>query len=415
MGKLDAEFSNVAGLAASGSKADELSFRLQQQSRILDITLSSISDFAYIFDRDGRFVFANQPLLDLWGLKLEDAVGKNFFELKYPDELAARLQQQIQQVFETKTGLADETEYKSPTGAGGFYEYIFRPVFNRESLVEFVVGSTRDITERKRAEAELREAQARLRDVAASLESQVQARTSELQIRTNDVLLQSEQLRELSVRLMTTQDEERRHIAREMHDSAGQTMAMLSMNLAQICSQIGDANPKLRKLANQARDFAKELEQEIRTTSYLLHPPMLDELGLRAALRWYVEGLTKRGGIQVSLSVPEFDRLPADLELTIFRIVQECLTNIHRHSKSKTAQINMGIDGARFAIEVRDFGEGISVQHLAKIRKGASGVGLRGIRERLRPYAGEIKIDSQKGSGTIIQITLPYQRPTSDF
>jgi PAS domain S-box-containing protein len=414
MGKLDAEFSDVTGLAATESKADDLSFRLEQQSRILDITLSSISDFAYIFDRDGRFVFANQALLDLWGLKLEDAVGKNFFELKYPDELAARLQQQIQQVFETKTGLVDETEYRSPTGAGGFYEYIFRPVFNREAHVEFVVGSTRDITERKRAEAELREAQARLRDVAASLESQVQARTSELQIRTNDVLLQSEQLRELSVRLMTTQDEERRHIAREIHDSAGQTMAMLSMNLAQICSQIGDANPKLRELANQARDFAKELEQEIRTTSYLLHPPMLDELGLRAALRWYVEGLTQRGAIQVTLSVPEFDRLPADMELTIFRIVQECLTNIHRHSKSKTAQIDMRIDGAVFAIEVRDFGEGISAQNLAKIRKGAGGVGLRGIRERLRPYAGEIKIDSQKGSGTIIRITLPYRRPTSN-
>jgi signal transduction histidine kinase len=213
---------------------------------------------------------------------------------------------------------------------------------------------------------------------------------------------------------MTTQDEERRHIAREMHDSAGQTMAMLSINLAQICSQLSEANPKLLELANQARDFARELEQEIRTTSYLLHPPMLDELGLRAALFWYVEGLEKRGAIQVRLSVPEFDRLPSDLELTIFRIVQECLTNIHRHSKSRTAQINIKIDGTIFAIEVRDFGEGIPEQNLAKIRKGAGGVGLRGIRERLRPYAGEIKIDSQQGSGTIIKIILPYERPAAN-
>jgi signal transduction histidine kinase len=276
------------------------------------------------------------------------------------------------------------------------------------------VGSTRDITERKRVEAELRETHARLTSLAASLESQIEARTSELEIRSNDVLLQSEQLRELSLRLITTQDEERRRIAREMHDSAGQTMAMLSMNLAQLCSQLDGANPKMSELANQARDFARELEQEIRTTSYLLHPPMLDELGLRAALFWYVEGLTQRSAIQVNLSVPEFDRLPADLELTIFRIVQECLTNIHRHSKSKTAQINIGIDGTVLAIEVRDFGEGITAQNLAKIRKGAGGVGLRGIRERLRPYAGEIAIDSQKGSGTIIKITLPYQRPASN-
>ncbi|HET6145754.1 MAG TPA: PAS domain-containing protein [Candidatus Acidoferrales bacterium] len=413
MRKPDAYFSEISRLKGSEQRPDELFFRLQQQIRILDITLSSISDFAYIFDRGGLFIFANQALLDLWGLKLGEAVGKNFFDLKYPDELATRLQMQIQQVFETKTGLIDETEYRSPTGAGGYYEYILRPVFNREGLVEFVAGSTRDITERKRVEGELRETHARLSDLAASLESQVQARTSELEIRTNDVLLQSEQLRELSLRLITTQDEERRRIAREMHDSAGQTMAMLSMNLAQLCSQLDGTNPKLSETANQARDFARELEREIRTTSYLLHPPMLDELGLRAALFWYVEGLTQRGAIQVDLRVPEFDRLRADLELTIFRIVQECLTNIHRHSKSKTAQINIGIDGAMFVIEVRDFGEGITAQNLDKIRKGAGGVGLRGIRERLRPYAGDIKIDSEKGSGTIIKITLPYQRTTS--
>jgi PAS domain S-box-containing protein len=414
MRKLDAKFNDISELKASEHKADDLSFRLEQQSRILDITLSSISDFAYIFDCDGRFIFANQALLDLWGMKLEDAIGKNFFDLKYPDELAARLQQQIQQVFEARTGLVDETEYRSQTGAGGYYEYIFRPVFNRKGHVEFVVGSTRDITERRRVEAELREAQARLRDLAASLESQVQARTSELEIRTNDVLFHSEQLRELSIRLMTTQDEERRHIAREMHDSAGQTLVMLSMTLAQICTQIGDTNPKLGGLANQARTFAKELEQEIRTTSYLLHPPMLDELGLRVALFWYVEGLETRGAIQVRLSVAEFDRLPADLELTIFRIVQECLANVHRHSKSKTADIDIRIDGATFVIEVRDFGQGISAQNLAKIRKGVGGVGLRGIRERLRPYAGEIKIDSQKGSGTSIKITFPYAPPKAN-
>jgi PAS domain S-box-containing protein len=414
MRKMEPNFTEISGLNRCEHQPDELFFRLKQQSRILDITLSSISDFAYIFDRSGQFIFANQALLDLWGLKLEEAVGKNFFDLKYPDELATRLQTQIQQVFETKTGLIDETEYRSPTGVGGYYEYIFRPVFNREGVVEFVVGSTRDITARKRSEAELRETQSRLSDLAASLEGQVKTRTSELEIRTNDVLLQSEQLRELSIRLMTTQDEERRNIAREMHHSAGQTMAMLSMNLAQLCSQLGGTNPQLSELANQARDFAKELEREIRTTSYLLHPPMLDELGLRAALFWYVEGLTQRGAIQVNLSVPEFDRLPADLELTIFRIVQECLTNIHRHSKSRTAQINIGVDGAMFVIEVRDFGEGITAQNLAKIRKGGGGVGLRGIRERLRPYAGEIKIDSETGTGTIIKITLPHQRSTSN-
>jgi PAS domain S-box-containing protein len=225
---------DISELKATQLKADDLLFRLDRQARILDITLSSISDFAYIFNREGRFVFINRALLNLWGLKLEDAVGKNFFDLKYPDELAARLQRQIQTVFETKAGLTDETPYTSPTGAGGYYEYIFRPVLDREGNVELVAGSTRDITERKRVESDLRKSEERLRTLTESLESQVQERTKELEMRTRDVLQQSEQLRELSVRLMKTQDEERRHIAREMHDSAGQIIAALSITVGQI-------------------------------------------------------------------------------------------------------------------------------------------------------------------------------------
>src|SRR3984885_15121289 len=208
-------------------KADDLLFLLDRQARVLDITLSSISDFAYIFDREGRFVFVNQPLLNLWGLKLEDAVGKNFFDLKYPDELAARLQQQIQTVFDTKDGLRDETAYTSQTGAGGYYEYIFRPVLDREGNVELVAGSTRDITYRKQVEENLRQSQERLRTLAESLEHQVHERTKELQMRTDNVQQQSDLLRELSMRLMKTQDEERRRIARELHDSAGQVVAAI--------------------------------------------------------------------------------------------------------------------------------------------------------------------------------------------
>jgi PAS domain S-box-containing protein len=403
----------ISALQASAQQADDLRFRLEQQSRILDITLSSISDFAYIFDREGRFVFVNQALLKLWGLKLEDAVGRNFFELQYPDELAARLQQQIQKVFDTSEGLIDETEYTSPTGVAGYYEYIFRPVFDREGNAELVAGSTRDITGRKRVEADLRSSQERLREVAQSLESQVQARTRELEIRNNDVVHQSEQLRELSLRLMTTQDEERRRIAREMHDSAGQIVTVLAMHLTQIASKIGDSNLKLSEFVNDAVRLTKELDQEIRTTSYLLHPPMLDELGLRAALAWYVEGLEQRAGIQVRLSIAEFERLSRAIELTIFRVVQECLTNIHRHSGSKTADIRIALDHAGFVIEVRDFGQGIPAADLAKIRNRAVGVGLRGMRERVRPYAGDVRIDSQEGHGTTITITLPYASPSN--
>jgi PAS domain S-box-containing protein len=401
-------FLGISERNASAHQADDLRFRLEQQSRILDITLSSISDFAYIFDRAGRFVFVNQSLLKLWGLQLEDAVGKNFFELQYPDELAARLQRQIQKVFDTSEGLTDETEYTSPTGVTGYYEYIFRPVFDREGHVELVAGSTRDITGRKRVEEDLRCSQERLREAAESLESQVEARTRELEVRNNDVVLQSEHLRELSIRLMTAQDEERRRIAREMHDSAGQIVAVLSMQLAQIASKTGDSNLELSELVNDALRLTKELDQEIRTTSYLLHPPLLDELGLRAALTWYVDGLEQRAGIQARLSIAEFERLPREMELTIFRVVQECLTNVHRHSGSKTAHISIALDRTGFLIEVCDFGQGISAANLAKLRNRAVGVGLRGMRERVRPYAGDVRIDSQEGHGTTVTITLPY-------
>jgi signal transduction histidine kinase len=275
-----------------------------------------------------------------------------------------------------------------------------------------VAGSTRDITYRKRVEADLRQSQERLRVLAESLDTKVQERTKELQMRTDNVLQQSELLRQLSMRLMKTQDEERRRLAREMHDSAGQTIAALSISLGQISSRLGGVDPTLQELASQAQAMVKELEDEIRTTSYLLHPPLLDELGLRAALGWYVEGLRERVGIEVRLSMAEFERLSEDMELTIFRVIQECLTNIHRHSGSKSADINLVLDDANVVIEVRDFGAGISEQNLARIRNRGVGVGLRGMLERVRPFAGDVRIDSQEGKGTTITITVPHARPT---
>jgi PAS domain S-box-containing protein len=134
-------------------ESSEARGRLEQQWRIFDTTLSSINDFAYMFDRQGRFLYVNRPLLDLWGLTLEEAAGKNFFDLQYPEELASRLQRQIQEVFATKEKVTDETSYTSPTGVVGYYEYIFCPVIGDDGVVELVVGSTRDVTERKKAEA----------------------------------------------------------------------------------------------------------------------------------------------------------------------------------------------------------------------------------------------------------------------
>jgi PAS domain S-box-containing protein len=390
------------------SESDDLRFRLERQRRLLDITLSSISDFAYIFNRDGCFVFINQSLLDLWGLTFEQAVGKNFYQLKYPDELAARLQRQIQQVFDSKTGLVDETPYTSPTGAGGYYEYIFRPVFDRAGNVEFVAGSTRDITDRKRIEERLRQSEERLRTLAATLENQVQARTKELEARNNEILVQTEMLRDLSIRLMETQDEERRHIAREMHDSAGQTISALTIGIARILRATKLSNPSLTPLVEETRALAEELGKEVRTTSYLLHPPMLDEVGLHAALGWYIDGVKQRSGLDVALLLQEqFERPSREIEVIIFRIVQECLTNVHRHSQSKSAQIRIARENSEIVVEVCDEGVGMSPNELDRIRTKGAGVGLRGMRERVRPFGGTVRIDSKAGAGTRVVVTLP--------
>ncbi|MEZ5343990.1 MAG: PAS domain-containing protein [Pyrinomonadaceae bacterium] len=147
----------------------DLHLQLNEQARFVDSILSSISDFVYTFDRDGRFVFVNQPLLDLWGLKLEEAVGKDFSDLNYPEELAARLQFQIQQVFQTKQRVTDETMYISPKGIKGYYEYIFNPYFGPDNEVLLVAGTTRDITERKLAEEEIKRLSDRNYDILESI------------------------------------------------------------------------------------------------------------------------------------------------------------------------------------------------------------------------------------------------------
>jgi PAS domain S-box-containing protein len=157
-------------LADSRSEISRLSLQIEQQVRIFEGIFSSISDFAYAFDRNGRFVFINKALLDLWGLKLEDAVGKTFFELPYPNDLAARLQDQIEQVFTTGKQLSDDTPYTNPEGKLGYYEYIFCPVWAEDGSVELVAGSTRDITKRKLTEQRLAESEARYRTLFNSID-----------------------------------------------------------------------------------------------------------------------------------------------------------------------------------------------------------------------------------------------------
>ena len=217
-------------------------------------------------------------------------------------------------------------------------------------------------------------------------------------------------------RLMKAQDEERRRIARELHDTAVQTLTVLGLSLAELVERAQAIAPELAKEGKEIEGVVQQLQREIRTTSYLLHPPLLDECGLASALSMYVEGLAERSHIAITLDVAaNVGRLPSEMELAIFRLVQECLTNIHRHSGSETALIRVAREGESVRTEVQDHGKGISHERLLAIQSHGSGVGIRGIRERIRQFHGEMKIESN-GSGTsvIVSIPMPKEAPSAD-
>ncbi len=240
-------------------------------------------------------------------------------------------------------------------------------------------------------------------------------RYKSLELEARKLARTEEMLRRLSRRVLTLQDEERRRLGRELHDSAGQLLAAIRLNLG-IVSQWTNTDPRSSaKLADTAA-LADQAIAEIRTLSYLLHPPMLDETGLAGAVEWYVHGFGERSKIAVTLEIdPGLGRFHRDVETAIFRIVQECLVNIHRHSASRTAFISLQSTSSGISLAIRDEGKGISLQALRE-EGGDLGVGIRGMRERARQLGGSLDIQSAN-PGTLVAVTLPAIKaaPTGDI
>jgi PAS domain S-box-containing protein len=354
------------------------------------------SVFAGIMTLDGILQDANKVSLEVCGYRAEDVLGRLFWETAWwrnspesREKIRAAAPRAAQGI-----PYREVLAYSWADGTERLCEFALYPIVDDGGKVIFLHPTGFDITELKGAEE-------KYRTLAETLDAQVRQRTAE-------VVQQSEQLRDLSSRLLQAQDEERRHIARELHDSAGQILAALSISLAQISEKLSvDSARRAGRFVQDSEQLVQQLSQEIRTMSYLLHPPLLEERGLVEALRWYINGLVERSRLKVELQAPDdFERLPNDLELVMFRLVQECLTNIHRHSGSDVAEISLSTDAESIYLEVQDRGKGISPEKLGDIDSRGSGVGIRGMRERVRQYEGHMGIHSGTG-GTKISFQFP--------
>src|SRR5579864_7530068 len=254
----------------------------------------------------------------------------------------------------------------------------------------------------RRSLAKSRFAEEQMRRAQAELEQKVHERTTELRTANDN-------LRELSSHLQQLRDDERKQIARELHDSVGQLLAGLSMNIATVQSQSHKLDSAAARAVSENSAIVQQIGKEIRTISHLLHPPLLDAAGLASALRWYIDGFSERSHIKVDFEIPaEFRRLSDDMEIAIFRLVQECLTNIHRHSGSDSAKITIREDDRNVVVEIQDAGKGISLEKQLELSSGRTGVGFRGMRERLRQFGGDLDIQSDN-RGTFVRARLPLQ------
>ncbi len=341
----------------------EQRFRVITDASPLMVWMSGLDKLCYYF---------NKGWLDFVGRTLEQESGNGWAENVHPEDFDRCLQIYVSN-FDARRPFEMEYRIRHHTGQ---YRWILDravPRYAPDGTFEGYVGGCLDIHDQKEAAEKVRAA-------------------------------------DQTLRLMKTQDEERRRIARDLHDSAGQTLTVLGLSLAQLVQNAEVTAPELAEEGKEIEEVVQQLHREIRTTSYLLHPPLLDECGLASALNWYVDGVAKRSGIAIKLDIDDnLGRLPSDMELAIFRLVQEGLTNIHRHSGSKTASIRILHQSENLHVEVSDQGKGIPPDRVAEIRAGGSGVGIRGMRERLRQFGGDMSIESN-GFGTRVTVNIPLPK-----
>lgn len=360
--------------------------RESELAEILENALEGVQTIGF----DQRILWANRAMLKLLGYSEREYAGhcqsEFYVSQKTFDDFWMRLMKR-EEIYDFPAQL------RCKDGSSKHVLIHCNGVWDGETFLQarcFV----RDVTEHRRMEEEIHRSELRLRVAKAELEGVVEHRTAVL--------------RHLSSHVLTLQDTERRRIARELHDSLGQYLVGLKLHM-----ELLRRSPQSERMWERGEELLQKCISEIRTLSHLLHPPMMDEAGFASAAKWYAQGFGQRSGIRVRLELPnELERLPQDAEMALFRVLQEALTNVHRHAVATEAEIVVLQDAEQVVLKINDDGKGIHPEQMKRFNQSGTGmgVGLTGMRERVRELGGQVELLSRgEGKGTTVRITLPVR------
>jgi PAS domain S-box-containing protein len=362
----------------------QLNTELVGRNQELDAIIHTAPDMIFSRKADGSRDYISDRFYDFTGAPSGSANGFGWLDYVHPEDNQKAMADWMRCV---ESGANYEAEYRLRSKDGSYRWFRARalPIRDDGRIVRWY-GTCSDIHDSKLLEQSIR-------DNASELEKMVDRRTDEL--------------RRLSIRLMTMQDQERRRLARDLHDGLGQELAVAKMVLDKMILQKSPQPPA--EEWTQASSIMDRAIQQVRTMSHLLHPPLLDEVGLISALSWYVEGITKRSGIETSLEVQprEFPRLSADVETAVFRIVQEALTNVFRHAEASKVSITLAQKEESIVVAVRDDGKGVD-KRIAELQPDSVGVGIGGMKQRAKEFGGELRLTNAH-PGTLVELMIPLR------